>query len=293
MSTRAWLAARETELLPVPYFHVVFTLPDTLRSIVRTHQRVLLGVLMQTAAESLQALAADPHYLGGTVGMLAVLHTWTRTLGYHPHVHCLVPGGALAPDGVTWRRARGQYLVPVRALSVGFRARFLLRLKRVLPHVVVPAAVWKTPWVVYAKPTVQGADRVLRYLARYVHRAAITDARIVRVDATAVTFRYRDATARGWRTMTLPGAEFLRRFLQHVLPRGFHKVRYYGFWRPQAAATRQRLHQQLAPAVCTLVPRVDASPVLSDRAATRCPHCTTGQMVHTRRLVPTTRARPP
>ena len=116
-STHAWLAARATELLPVPYFHVGFTLPAELRAIVRTQPRVLLPVLMQTAAASLQALAADPHYLGGTVGMLAVLHTWTRTLVYHPHVHCLVPGGALAFDGSTWRRARGRYLVPVRALS--------------------------------------------------------------------------------------------------------------------------------------------------------------------------------
>jgi hypothetical protein len=228
VSTRAWLTARETELLPVPYLHVVFTLPEELRAIVRTHTRVLLPVLMQTAAASLRALAADPHYLGGTVGMLAVLHTWTRTLVYRPHVHCLMPGGALAPDGVTWHRARGHYLVPVRALSVGFRARFLLRRTRLLPDVIVPATVWKRPWVVYAKPTVQGADGVLRYLARYVHRAAITDARIVRVDATTVTFRYQDAQARAWRTMTRAGEEFLRRFLQHVLPRGFHKVRYYG-----------------------------------------------------------------
>ena len=127
VSTRAWLAARETALLPVPYFPVVFTLPAELRAIVRSHQRVLLGALMQTAAESWQALAAGPPSLGGTVGILAVRHTWTRTLGYHPPVHGVVPGGALAPDGVTWRRARGNYLVPVRALSVGFRARLLAR----------------------------------------------------------------------------------------------------------------------------------------------------------------------
>ena len=298
-STRAWLTARETELLPVPYFHVVFTLPAELRAIVRTHQRVLLPVLMQTAAASLQALAADPHYLGGTVGLLAVLHTWTRTLVYHPHVHCLVPGGALAPDGVTWRRARGQYLVPVRALSCGFRARFLMRLTRVLPDVVVPPAVWTTPWVVYAKPTVQGADLVLRYLARYVHRAAITDARIVRVDATTVTFRYQDAQARAWRTMTLSGEKFLRRFLQHVLPRGFHKVRYYGWWRPQAAATRTLLQQKLAPPAHT--PRSDHPPThVAVPHATCCPHCETGHLLRTRRLrrayaatSDLTRARPP
>jgi len=277
----------------VPYFPVVFTLPEALRAIVRTHQRVLLPVLMQTAAASLQALAADPHYLGGSVGILAVLHTWTRTLVYHPHVHCLVPGGALAPDGVTWRRARGQYLVPVRALSVGFRARFLLRLRRLLPDVIVPATVWKRPWVVYAKPTVQGADCVLRYLARYVHRAAITDARIVRVEATTVTFRYQDAQARAWRTMTLSGEEFLRRFLQHVLPRGFHKVRYYGWWRPHAAATRTRLQQQLAPPDPSPRDELPDVPV-GIPPAPCCPQCGTGHLLRTRRLlrVPAL-ARPP
>ncbi len=285
VSTRAWLAARETELLPVPYFHVVFTLPAELRAIVRSHQRLLLGALRQTAAASLQALSADAHYLGGTVGMLAVLHTWTRTLEYHPHVHCLVPGGALAPDG-TWRRARGTYLVPVRALSVGFRARFLLQCKRLLPDITIPAAVWKKPWVVYAKPTVQGADTVLRYLARDVHRAAITDARIVRVDATTVTFRYRDATACGWRTMTLSGDEFLRRFLQHVLPRGFHKVRYYGFWRPNAAATRAELQHRLAPASIP-ARRADGheSPPASLACAPTCTQCGQGHLYRTRRLL--------
>ncbi len=286
VSTRTWLAARETELLPVPYFHVVFTLPAELRVIVRSHQRVLLGALMQTAADSLQALAADPHYLGGTVGILAVLHTWTRTLGYHPHVHCLVPGGALAPDGATWRHGRGNYLVPVRALSVGFRARFLARCKRLLPQLAIPSIVWKKPWVVYAKPTVQGADLVLRYLARYVHRTAITDARIVRVDARTVTFRYQDATARAWRTMTLPGDEFLRRFLQHVLPRGFHKVRYYGFWRPRAAATRTQLQQQLAPP--PTVARVSVEPAPSPRPvppAPVCSQCGCGSVYRTRHVV--------
>ena len=174
----------------------------------------------------------------------------------------------------------------MRALSVGFRTRFLLRWKRLLPEVVIPASVWKKPWVVYAKPTVQGADCVLRYLARYVHRAAITDARIVRVDATTVTFRYRDATACGWRTMTLRGEEFLRRFLQHVLPRGFHKVRYYGFWRPQASATRVQLQQQLASVpsrVRLTVPDVSAATPVS--SAPRCPQCGQGQVYRTRRLL--------
>ena len=295
-STEAWLSARETELLPVPYFHVVFTLPAELRALVRSHQRVLLGVLMRTAAETLQALAADPHYVGGTLGILAVLHTWTRTLGYHPHVHCLVPGGGLAADGVTWRRARGTYLVPVRALSVRFRARFMARLNAALPDVVVPAAVWTKSWVVYAKPTVQGSALVLRYLARYVHRVAITDARILTVDASTVTFRYQDARARAWRTLTLAGEEFLRRFLQHVLPRGFHKVRYYGFWRPRAAPIRLRLQHQLAPAPRPASLASPDGPHATPAPRRRCAQCATGQLHIIRQLarvgdvVPTARS---
>jgi hypothetical protein len=181
---------------------------------------------------------------------------------------------------------RGNYLVPVRALSVGFRARLLARCKRLLPHVVVPPAVWKKRWVVYAKPTVQGEGLVLRYLACYVHRVAITDARIVLVDATTVTFRYQDATARAGRTMTLPGDEFLRRFLQHVLPRGFHKVRYYGFWRPRAAETRTRLQRQLAPGSrVALVP--PEPPRLRVPPVPLCARCGRGHVYRTRRLVRT------
>ena len=288
-ATAAWLAAREAELLPVPYFHVVFTLPSELREIVRAHQRVLLAALMATAAEALQALAADPRYVGGTLGILAVLHTWTRALVYHPHVHCLVPGGALAPDGATWRPARGHFLVPVRALSVGFRARFLARLRRACPDVVVPAAVWRKPWVVYCKPTVQGSAPVLRYLARYVHRVAITDARLVAVTADHVTFRYKDrqdAAGTRWCTMTLPGEEFLRRFLQHVLPRGFHKVRYYGLWCPAAAPVRARLQRQLASAVRapSTAPASAPGDGVAPARADRCRACALGHVHIVRRL---------
>lgn len=301
-ATAAWLAAREAELLPVPYFHVVFTLPSALREIVRTHQRALLAALMTTAAASLQALAADPRYVGGTLGILAVLHTWTRALVYHPHVHCLVPGGGLAADGQTWRPARGDFLVPVRALSAGFRARFLAQLKVRCPDVVVPAAVWRTPWVVYCKPTVQGRAPVLRYLARYVHRTAITDARVSAVTADAVSFGYKDrraAAGAGWRTMTLAGEEFLRRFLQHVLPRGFHKVRYYGLCRPGAAAARARLCQRLTAASehATATPhdpataRGPAAEAESVRPSARCRQCADGY-VRIVRLLARVRAAP-
>ncbi len=279
-ATAAWTTAREGELLPVPYFHVVFTIPSELRPLVRAHQRPLLAALMASAAGALRALAADPHYLGGSLGILAVLHTWSQTLGYHPHVHCLVPGGALAPDGRTWCPARGTFLVPVRALAVGFRGRFLARLRATVPGVVVPPQVRHRPWVVYAKPTVQGTVRVLQYLARYVHRVAITDARLLAVDRTHVRFRYTDRRRQTTRTMSLPGVEFLRRFLQHVLPRGFHKVRYYGWWRPHATTLRARLQLTLGAAPPTgplFPPRPPTTPAV-------CPQCAVGTLLAHRRL---------
>jgi len=292
-TTQAWLAARETELLPVPYFHVVFTLPSELRDVVRGHQQALLSALMTTAAEALQALGRDPHYVGGTLGILAVLHTWTRGLIYHPHVHCLVPGGAWVPaappNAIAWRPARGNFLVPVRALSVRFRARFLAHLTRALPSVPVPPAVWRKPWVVYCKPTVQGSTLVLRYLARYVHRVAISDARIRAITADGVTFSYKDAARHQWRTMTLSGFEFLRRFLQHVLPRGFHKARYYGLWRPTAAplrvALQQQLQQQLAAPSDTQVPeRESMCESIAIPRLDRCRQCGRGTLHRIRPL---------
>lgn len=295
VATAAWSAARETELLPIPYFHVVFTLPSELRALVRTHQRVALALLMATAAESLRALAADAHYVGGRLGILAVLQTWTRALVYHPHVHCLVPGGGLAPGGQTWAAARADFLVPVRALSVHFRARFLARLQAQLPDVVVPPRVWRTPWIVYCKPAVQGRGAVLRYLARYVHRVAITNARLVSVTPGQVTFRYRDrrdAGARAWRTMTLSADEFLRRFLQHVLPRGFHKVRYYGIWHPSAAPLRARLTLALASLTPPTVELERVTAAGGDTSPRPCPRCDHGTLRRTGVIARTPLRRP-
>jgi hypothetical protein len=261
---------------------------------------------MSTAAESLQALAADPHYVGGTLGILAVLHTWTRALIYHPHVHCLVPGGGLAPDGETWCAARADYLVPVRALSMRFRARFLARLRSALPDIVIPASVWTHPWVVYCKPNVQGTEAVLRYLARYVHRVAITDSRLVALTGIAggqVTFRYKDRRGSSpgeWRAMTLSADEFLRRFLQHVLPRGFHKVRYYGVWQPAASLLRARIQLALVRSTEQAPPSKDppAEPSMRstgkvlDKALRRvCPRCEHGSLRFLRVLMRPPRVR--
>lgn len=299
-ATDAWLAARREELLPGEYFHLIFTLPAAWRDIVRRHQKVLYGALMKAAAQALQTLAADPKYVGGQIGILAVLHTWGRTLTYHPHVHCLVPGGGLT-DEDQWRAARKGYLVPVRALSKIFRGLFRQMAAARLPGVALPKAAREPSWVVYCKPSVQGAEKTLAYLGRYVHRVAISNRRIVSIDHGRVCFRYQKSGSRQWKTMTLGAQEFLRRFLQHVLPKGVHKVRYYGLWAP---TNRPRLHRiQLAlladrpptPSERSFVDLASCSAVSGPHAparAIRCPHCSNGMLVFLRRL-PRRRRAPP
>jgi hypothetical protein len=278
----AWLNDRRGEMLQAEYFHVVFTLPAELRRIVRGNQKPLYGVLMAAAAEALMKLAANDKTLGGQIGVMAVLHTWSRTLEYHPHVHCLVPGGALAGD--LWRPARTGFLLPVKPLSKVFRGIFMAAAAKALPHVAIPKTVWDADWVVYCKPVVQGPDAVLQYLGRYVHRGAIANSRIVSLHDGQVAFRYQKSGSRRWRTMTLPAGEFIRRYLQHVLPKGLHKVRYYGLW---AVANRQRLarlqstllHPRLAdPTAETLAdpdtPRMPDGPPVKAVTPTRpCPKC--------------------
>jgi len=192
--------------------------------------------MFHAAFESLACLCADPRYLGAQIGALAVLHTWTRTLEWHPHVHMLVPGGGLASDGRTWipvplRRTR--YLVPQKALAKHFRGRFLHLARRALPGVVFPHVPWGKRWVTFARPVVQGAEKVLEYLGRHVHKAAIGDHAIMTGDDRTVTFRYQDSRDHRRKVMTLPADEFLRRFLQHVPHKGFHRVRAFGLLHPR------------------------------------------------------------
>lgn len=282
-ATTRWLAHQRELLLPVPYFHVVFTLPAELRRLVRSHQQALLPVLFQAAFESLQRLCADPHYLGGKIGALAVLHTWTRTLEWHPHVHLLVPGGALAPDGRTWiaaPRRRTRYLVPVRALAKRFRGRFLHLARRALPGVGFPHIPWDKPWIVFAKPVVQAAENVLEYLGRYVHKTAIGDHAITAFDDRTVTFGYRDSRDQQRKTMTLPAHEFLRRFLQHVPRKGLHRVRAFGLLHPAHRTTLKRLQLLLAPR-----PPVESPPPgRPARLRLPCPHCRQASLLLVRRL---------
>ena len=292
-----WLAQRRRELLPVPYFHVVFTLPQELHPIVRRHQKSLYGVLMQAAARSLMKLAADPRYVGGRLGILAVLHTWTTTLTYHPHVHLLVPAGGVSPDGC-WVTARKSYLVPVKALAKIFRGMFLEMLRKALPRQHLPKSVWTKKWVVYCQPAMQGTQRVLQYLARYVHRVALANSRLVRIEHARVTFRYQDRKRRRSNTMTLTSAEFLRRFLQHVLPRGTHKVRYYGFWHPSQRQLLRRV--QLVTGTGAIPPatgdeettQTEGTPDRSFEKPRKCPCCGEGTLVLVETIPRHTRAPP-
>ena len=293
--TQTWLQARHAELLPVPYFHVVFTLPMEWRRVVRQHQKSLYSILMKAAAGALIKLAADPHYVGGLIGVMTILHTWTRTLEYHPHIHCLVPAGGVSDDR-RWRSARKNYLVPVKALSRLFRGLFKELVARQLPELKMPKSVRGQDWVVYCKPSVQGAEAVLKYLGRYVHRIAITNSRIVSIDDGNVTFRYQRCGDSKWRTMTLAANEFIRRFLQHVLPRGVHKVRYYGLWAP---ANRRLLHQVqlLLAAEGSAEPSHEArrhnesTPTPKPHGQV-CPHCGEGELVCIGRLPANGRAPP-
>jgi putative transposase/transposase-like zinc-binding protein len=275
--TGAWLEKRETELLPVRYFHLVFTLPQELRDPVRRNQKALYAILMRSAVDALAKIGLDPKFVGGKLGILAVLHTWTRALEHHPHVHMLVPAGGLDQDGV-WRESRKKFLVPVKALSKLFRERFMKLARRTLPQETFPQEVWAKEWVVFCKPAFNRAKKVLRYLGRYVHRIAITNNRLLALDNGMVRFRYQHSDTHQWQTMTLPAKEFLRRYLQHVLPQGFHKVRYYGLLSPANRQTLKRLQLLLAE---RFTPRQENDKIASWRVdiGNRCPCCEAGVMV--------------
>jgi hypothetical protein len=233
----------------------------------------------------------DPPDVGGLIGVLCVLHTWTRTLAYHPHVHGLVPAGGISADQREWRPARTSYLVPVQALSPLCRGLFRRLVQQECPDLTLPEAVWTKGWVVYGKPTVHGPEQVLQYLGRYVHRIALTNNRILSLEDGQVCFRYQDSQTSRWHTMPLPAQECIRRFLQHVLPQGFHKVRSYGLWSP---AHRPLLHQlqlllaaQHPPAPLEPPDRESqssGSTYVPLQAGQLCPHCGQGLLVVIRQL---------
>lgn len=230
--TKAWLDKQTARLLPCPYFLITFTVPEKLRAVVRRHQRVCYAALFDASSAALKLLAADPKYVGTEKpGFFGVLHTWGRTLDYHPHVHYVVPGGGLSDDGQSWLPSRADFYVPVKALSKIYRAKFRDVLARAGLLDQVDPEVWRQDWVVHSQAVGDGRAS-LKYLAPYVFRVAISDRRIVSCEDGRVTFLYRKCGTRHWRRMTLGAMEFIRRFLQHVLPTGFMKVRHYGFLSP-------------------------------------------------------------
>jgi hypothetical protein len=267
-----WLVEQRELLLPTPYFMVTFTLPADLKQVARSNQKIVYNILFRTSAAALQQLAQDPRFVGGRIGMIGVLHTWTRDLSYHPHVHYLVPAGALAPDGQRWLPARKDFLVHVKPLSILFRAKFRDELKKTSLFDLIPAETWTKDWVVHCQPVGSGVA-ALKYLAPYIFRVAISNNRILKVEDDQVTFRYKDSDTAATRHCTVTAEEFIRRFLQHVLPKGFVKVRYYGFFSHGNRHLLHKIRQLLAsPGTARPADPQLANPISQDRAL-RCPTC--------------------
>lgn len=280
--TKNWLQTQMSRLLPCPYFLLTFTVPASLRAFVRSHPRECYEALFAASSETIRTLAADPKFVGSrNCGFTGVLHTWGRDVGHHPHVHYLVPGGAVSDDGNRWLPSRADFLIPVRAASVIYRAKFRDAMRDAGLLAQIPASVWREAWVVDSQAVGDGRQS-LKYLARYVYRVAITDRRIVSIadgpdGLGQVTFSYRKTGSRRDRRMTVTAEEFLRRFLQHVLPKGFRKVRHYGY-----LAARRRANFELVRWLVTLamgVPFILYSTADTDlpdpttQSSARCPDC--------------------
>jgi hypothetical protein len=287
-----WLAARQAELLPVPYFHVVFTVPAPVAEIAFQNKETVYAILFRTAAETVRTIAADPKHLGAEIGLVAVLHTWGQTLHHHPHVHCVVPGGGPSLDGTRWVACRPGFFLPVRVLSRLFRRLFLAELDAAFvagqlgffgarAELAEPAAfarqlnkLRRVEWVVYAKPPFGGPEQVLAYLGRYTHRVAISNARLVSISDGEVAFRWKDYRHHGGsKVMTLTADEFIRRFLLHTLPDGFHRIRHYGFLANGHRAAKLALCRRLLGASATDAPADEVEDEASPRGLGRCPCC--------------------
>ncbi|GMR10633.1 MAG: IS91 family transposase [Anaerolineae bacterium] len=264
-----WLDRQRDLRLPVPYFLLTFTLPGALREIARRQQKSLYHLLFRSSAAATQKLARDPRLVGGQVGLIGVLQTWARDLSYHPHVHYLVPGGGVDGDGRTWLPSRKSFFLPVKALSVLFRAKFRDGLRKTDWYEQVPEEVWRQDWVVHCQPVGSGVA-ALKYLAPYVFRVALSNRRIHRLAGDRVTFGYKDSHSGEARSCTLSAEEFMRRFLQHVLPKGFVKVRYYGFFSPGKRRLLGALRRLLGRLAAVKLSR---DPPRCNPPELRCPRC--------------------
>jgi putative transposase/transposase-like zinc-binding protein len=310
LAKERWLAARQAELLPVPYFHVVFTLPHDLNALAQGNPRVIYRLLFDAAARTLIEFGENPRWLGGEIGLTMVLHTWGQTLSQHLHVHCLVSGGALGLDG-RWISPRRGFLFPVKALSTVFRGKFLAELKHAFAcgtlalagstaalaeagkRAALFADLYAQPWVVYAKRPFAGPEQVLAYLGRYTHRIALTNTRLVSFDDHTVRFRYQDYAAGNRRkVMTLDAQEFIRRYLLHVLPKGLMRIRHYGLLGNRAKRHKLALARTALNAPRPALPRAAPETIeafwlrVAQLDIHQCPHCASGRLLRIGTLAP-------
>ena len=318
-AAKEWLAAREAELLPVPYYHVVFTLPAQIADIAYQNKAVIYDLLFTASAETMTTIAADPKHLGARIGLISVLHTWGSTMTHHPHVHMIVPGGGISLDGKRWVSCRPKFFLAAPVLSCLFRGLFLHKLlaahragrltffgahahlNNTRAFAAYLAPLHKTKWYVYGKRPFGGPEAVLAYLARYTHRVAISNSRLIAADTTGVTFRYKDYRIKGpgrYKTMTLKPDEFIRRFLIHVLPNGFHRIRHYGLLasgtKTKTIARARELIAAAIPAQTAQKQQVSDSAAATDQPTHPCP-CCGGRMsiIETFKRGSTPRYRPP
>ena len=299
-----WMEERKAELLQIPYFHLVFTLPAEIAAIAYQNKNAIYALLFKAASDTMLTIAADPKHLGAKIGITAVLHTWGSAMTHHPHVHMIVTGGGISPDGSRWIASRPDYLVPVEVLSALFRGRMLgmlidahaagrLKFFGAYQHLADTLAfraylgpLWTTDWFVYAKRPFAGPEQVLAYLSRYTHRVAISNSRLISADATGVTFKYKDYRIEGpdrYTAMTLEPGEFIRRFLMHVLPKGFHRIRHYGLLANGGLTRAEKIAR--ARQLIAAAPQITPSPqppqhdptyeatTLSEELDHPCPHC--------------------
>ena len=274
---KKWLDKHSDKLLPVHYFHVVFTLPKEIGELVRSKPSVYLKILFKSVRICLRQIMANPKYGGGIPAALCVLHTWTRTLLFHPHIHCLIPGVVIyktPQEKWKFKFTHRKFLAPVKALSRLFRAVFIRLVREKFPKLKIPQSVFAKDWVVYSKPTHKNTKSILQYLSQYIYRCAITNQRIVSVKDSKVTFKYQDSKNHQWHQLTLPVMEFIRRYLQHVLPHGFHKVRFLGFLSPSYKKIYSSLKLELSKLNPDQVSEsTPNSPKQEQNPHLRCPYC--------------------